>query len=75
MLVLPYIPGVLYSGTMKGRTSSNSGSLMMLSEDNVWSSKTLPSSDDTITVTRVKMVIFENMTNGTSSYLYLPVFS
>ena len=80
-VLLPYTPGVLYKGSIKGRVGSTSYPITIhtLSSSNSWSSTTISSTTDTtVSISSVKCAIlaFSN-TSGSSgnAHIYLPTFT
>ena len=68
-VLLPYTPGVLFTGSIKGYVSNTSYpiTIYILSSSNSWSSKTISSTTDaTVSISNVKcaMVAFSNSTGA-----------
>ena len=80
-ILLPYTPGVLYTGSIKGYVGNTSYPITIytLSSSNSWSSKTISSTTDaTVSISSVKCAIlaFSNSTGASgNAHIYLPTFT
>ena len=77
--VCPYVPGVLYNGSVKGRCANKSypSKMYVLSSSNSWSIVNINSeSDNSYSFTNVKCITVSFATyNSSEEYIYLPIYS